>query len=89
MVGRGREGWAWDNNGKNVDDVAVGVGTPTAFTPAYYSASFINGLISAAGAADLTDVEIRLKRASNIAGTAYEQAIWRPTTETAWRWNFD
>ena len=64
------------------------IGTPDAFAPATYSTAFINDLISGSGA-DLTGVEIRIKRASNPEGSAYEEGRWRPITESAWRWNFD
>ncbi|MFP6872716.1 MAG: hypothetical protein VCA55_04330, partial [Verrucomicrobiales bacterium] len=91
LVGRGREGWTWDANGQgaiaDVSDLAT-LGKPSAFAPATYSTALINALLGASGA-DLTGVEIRLKRASNPEGSAYEEGRWRPKTETAWRWNFD
>ena len=88
LVGRGREGWTWDPNGQGaVDDVNT-IGTSAAFAPATYSTATINELIGNSGSV-LTDVEIRIKRASNPQGTAYEEARWRPTAEADWRWNFD
>jgi hypothetical protein len=88
LVGRGREGWTWDANGQGaVDDVST-IGTSSAFVPATYSTATINELIANSGSV-LTDVEIRIKRASNPAGTAFEEARWRPIGESDWRWNFD
>ena len=91
LVGRGREGWTWDANGQGTDaeisDTET-LGTPEAFAPAAYDTATINELIANSGSV-LTDVEIRIKRASNSAGTAYEEARWRPISETDWRWNFD
>ncbi len=37
----------------------------------------------------LTDIEIRLKRAGNPAGTSYQEVRWRPKTQAVWRSNFD
>ena len=88
VVGRGREGWTWEASGVNPDQVTQDLGTAAAFAPAYYSTDFINALISDAGS-DLQGVEIRLKRASHNDGSDYEQAMWRPSSETAWRWDFD
>ncbi|MCP4849345.1 MAG: hypothetical protein GY899_15505, partial [Verrucomicrobiaceae bacterium] len=93
LVGRGREGWTWAANGQgSASDVgdADTLGTPSAFAPATLSTGLINDLITASGA-DLQGVEIRIKRASNPEGSAYEEARWRPriATDTAWRWNFD
>jgi hypothetical protein len=91
LVGHGREGWEFDADGQgaaaDVGNRSI-LGTPAAFAPVMYPDSLINDFITASGA-NLTGVEIRLKRASNPAGTAYQEARWRPTTETAWRSNFD
>ncbi|MCP4849164.1 MAG: hypothetical protein GY899_14575, partial [Verrucomicrobiaceae bacterium] len=91
LVGRGREGWTWAADGQgSASDVgdADALGTPSAFAPATLSTGLINDLITASGA-DLQGVEIRIKRASNPEGSAYEEARWRPISESAWRWNFD
>ena len=88
LVGRGREGWTWDANGQGAVDDVTTIGTSSAFVPATYSSATINELIGNSGSV-LTDVEIRIKRASNPAGTAFEEARWRPISETDWRWNFD
>jgi hypothetical protein len=88
LVGRGREGWTWDANGQGAVADVTTIGTASAFAPATYSTAGINSLITNSGT-DLLGVEIRLKRSSNPEGTAYEEARWRPRTETAWRWNFD
>ena len=89
LVGRGRQGWAWNNAGQgSVAAVNDNLGTTAAFSPTYYSSAIINDLIASSGI-DLKDIEIRLRRASNTAGTTYQEVRWRPTVETAWRWNFD
>jgi len=92
LVGRGRDGWEFDNDGQgspaNVG-VQANLGTPSAFVPALYSDAIINDLITNAGA-DLTGVEIRIRRAGDSTGTApYQEARWRPDTRTTWTGAFD
>ncbi len=89
VIGRGREGWAWGADGQGSPaDVNKYLGTPAAFPPAAYSAALINKLIADSGA-NLTGVEIRLKRAANAEGSTYSDVRWTPTDETAFRWDFD
>ena len=92
LVGRGREGWEFDSDGQGaVADVGnAGVlGTVAAFSPVMYSDSIINDLITNSGI-DLTDVEIRIRRAGDTAGSgAYQEARWRPVTQTTWTGDFD
>ena len=89
LVGRGREGWDFDDDGQgSVEDVITGLGTPDAFSPAMYSDDLINALLDASGV-DLTEVEIRISRAANPEGTAYSEVRWRPTDQATWRGNFD
>ncbi|MFT5412587.1 MAG: hypothetical protein ACI9NC_005336, partial [Verrucomicrobiales bacterium] len=92
LVGRGREGWEFDNDGQGLPaDVGVraNLGTTSAFVPSLYSDAIINELLTNSGF-DLTEVEIRLSRASDAAGTdPYQEVRWRPLAETAWRANFD
>lgn len=92
LVGRGRDGWEFDNDGQGTT-AEVGVvsvlGTPDAFMPALYRDAIINELIANAGA-DLTGVEIRIRRAGDSTGTApYQEARWRPLTRTTWTGDFD
>ncbi|MFT5411253.1 MAG: VCBS repeat-containing protein [Verrucomicrobiales bacterium] len=88
LVGRGRQGWAWTDAGLgSVGDVNDNLGTPAAFTPAYYRSAIINDLITSAGF-DLTDIEIRIKRAADPAGASYQEDRWRHTAQTAWDWVF-
>lgn len=92
LVGRGRDGWEFDADGQGSPaDVGVqtNLGTPAAFVPALYNDAIINELITNAGA-DLTGVEIRIRRAGDSTGTApYQEARWRPETQTAWIGEFD
>jgi len=91
LVGRGRNGWEFDADGQGtlaeVGDVSL-LETTGAFPPAMYSEAIIQSLITAG--VDMTDVEMRIRRATNIDGTApYQEARWRPTSQTIWRSNFD
>lgn len=94
LVGRGREGWEFDEDGQgNIESVISGLGTKEAFAPAAYSSDVINGLLQQSGVS-LDDVEIRIKRASNTTGTAYQEVRWRPIPSTGnspleWSWRFD
>ena len=89
LVGRGRDGWEFDNDGQgSVEDVITGLGTPGAFSPAMYSDDEINALLDASGV-DLTEVEIRISRAADPEGTAYSEVRWRPIDQATWRGNFD
>ena len=91
LVGRGREGWEFDADGQGaLADIgnSATLGTSAAFSPAMYPDALINEFISRSGVA-LTDIEIRLKRAGDPAGTTYQEMRWRPKTQTVWRSNFD
>jgi uncharacterized protein (TIGR03382 family) len=91
LVGRGRQGWEFDADGPGgaIADVNQNLGTPAAFTPTAYSDTLINDLITDAGT-DLTDVEIRLHRATNPDGTSpYQEARWLLDSQTTWTWDFD
>jgi hypothetical protein len=92
LVGRGREDWAWDNNGKNINQVTSGVGTPNAFIPAYLPSTTINHILGIDGTTtfmyNLVD-GVRIKRASNNAGTSYQEVRWKYSTLGYWNWLFD
>ncbi len=91
LVGRGRDGWAWSEDGSGTPDtVKDDIGTAAAFTPNYLSAALIQELIdNASPSIDLTLVEIRIKRASADDGGSYQESVWLPITQTTWTWLFD
>jgi|GEM_PF-6049566 len=90
LVGRGREGWTFDTAGPgNAGALKTGLGTPAAFPPAALDNTTIDALLAAAGKT-AGDLEIRLKRATNPSGTAYQEVRWCPTgAPAAWTWDFD
>jgi hypothetical protein len=91
LVGRGREDWVWDENGKNIGMVTAGVGTPDAFVPAYLPSVTVNKILGLDGVnvtmSNLVD-GVRIKRASNNAGTTYQEVRWKYSTLIHWTWLF-
>ncbi len=91
LIGRGRNGWEFDADGQgvvaDVGDPAL-LGTIDAFPPAMYSEGIVQSLLDASGV-DPTEIELRIRRAANVDGSAYSEARWRPISQTTWRSNFD
>ena len=88
LIGRGREAWAWNNAGLNTANVALNIGTTSAFIPAYLPATTVDNIINNVNVQNLTD-GIRLKRAANTTGTTYQEVRWNLTSQTNWSWLFD
>lgn len=89
LIGRGREGWSWTEVGLGDQaTLSVGLGTPTAFPPAYLSAAIVQELIDNTGI-DLTSVEIRIKRAAAMDGSSYQETLWQSQANPVWTWLFD
>ena len=88
LVGRGREGWDFDADGPgNESAVPWDLGTPDAFTPAALTDGTINAILAEAGL-NATQIEIRLRRAADPQGAAYQDLFWRLQSQTSWSWNF-
>ncbi len=88
LVGRGRQGWEFDADGQGlVSAVNQNLGTSTAFTPAAYSNNIINDLLGQS-ALNFTNVEMRIRRAADAAGTQWQEARWRNFGVTGWTWSF-
>lgn len=84
LVGRGRQGWEFDTDGQGlVTNVNQNLGTPAAFAPALYSDAIINDLLLQSGF-NPTNAEVRIRRAANALGTAFQEARWRSFTNTSW-----
>ncbi|MFK7839384.1 MAG: Ig-like domain-containing protein [Bdellovibrionales bacterium] len=89
LVGKGRQGWQFDADGQGtLTGVTSNLGTVAGFTPNAYPEAIINDLITNASI-DLTGVEILIRRAADIAGTNYQNVLWRPRFQTNWVWSFD
>lgn len=91
LVGRGRDGWAWNNLGAGAPDtVKDNIGTTNAFTPTYLSSALIQELIdNSINGLDLTLIEIRVRRAAAANGTNFQEGFWIPISQTTWTWIFD
>ncbi len=87
LIGRGREGWDWNNAGKNISQVPFGVGTSAAFRPAYYSSVIIDKIIDKS-VSDLKD-GIRIKRAADNLGNSYQEMRWYLSNQIRWSWMFN
>ncbi len=89
LIGRGREGWEFDSDGQGSSaDVVSNLGIAAGFSPKAYGTNIINDLIDYAGL-DLSNVEIRLKRAADTTGTNYQEVRWNMISQTTWDWRFD
>jgi autotransporter-associated beta strand protein len=89
LIGRGRQGWEFDADGQGaVSNVYQHLGTTNAFAPAVYSEALINDALRRAGLrAD--QLEIRIRRASDPAGTVYQEVRWLPVNQDVWHWDLD
>lgn len=88
LIGRGREGWKEGYNGLRT--AAQIRNTPTgtdAFQPAQLPASTVDGLLNG-GRVDALADGIRLRRATNTAGTTWQEARFTLTQRDRWVWTF-
>ncbi len=87
LVGRGREGWNWAYGGQG--SVAAVRNTPTgpgAFAPATVSTSTVQGLLGGGRLDALTD-GIRVRRATNVTGTSFQELRIKPSNRQDWTWS--
>ncbi|MFP4402107.1 MAG: fibrinogen-like YCDxxxxGGGW domain-containing protein [Candidatus Nanoarchaeia archaeon] len=89
LIGRGRDGWSFSNTQQGTfSDVA---GTPngtSAFSPAHYSATFVDELLNSTSVSNLVD-GVRVRRATTTDGSTFQEGIWEFDTLTSWSWDFD
>jgi autotransporter-associated beta strand protein len=89
LIGRGRNGWQFDADGQgSISSVSQNLGTTAAFAPAAYSDALVNELIAQAGINN-TGIELRIRRATDSAGTAYQEGRWRNFTGPNFTFDFD
>ncbi|MBA2696403.1 MAG: hypothetical protein H0U62_11350, partial [Actinobacteria bacterium] len=88
LIGRGREGWRMEYEGLR-DPVRVRstVTGPAAFTAAQLSSSTVDALIGGQDVDELQD-GIRLRRATNTAGTTWQEARFNFASRDRWVWTF-
>ncbi|MFN8125472.1 MAG: fibrinogen-like YCDxxxxGGGW domain-containing protein [Candidatus Nanopelagicales bacterium] len=89
LVGRGRENWTWGFSGQG--SAASVRNTPAgtaAFAPAALPAETINGLLNG-GRVDALAEGVRLRRATNAAGTTWQEALLDYQSRDRWSWQME
>ena len=88
LVGRGREGWSFPYWGQgSPSTVRSPVSGSAAFAPATLPTPTVDGLMNGGRMDGLTD-GIRLRRATNAAGTSWQEVRMRVKTFGTWSWAF-
>ena len=88
LVGRGRQGWAWRDRGQgNAANVAAAPAGPAAFAVQYYPSSTIDALLDGTRPDALPD-GIRVRRAANDSGTAWQEVRYLLQGQASWSWAF-
>jgi trimeric autotransporter adhesin len=88
LVGRGREGWRTNYEGRGTAAQVRGVvDGPSAFVPAQLSSLTIDGLLDGGRVDGLVD-PIRLRRAQDVAGEYWQEVRFRFLTRDRWVWTF-
>ena len=89
MIGRGRDGWTFQDSGQQTPQRLVEVVTgPGAFSPAALSSEVIDALLGGGAVKDLAD-GLRIRRATNTNGTAWQDLRWKFLDLGAWSWALD
>ncbi|MBV9821833.1 MAG: hypothetical protein JO144_06270, partial [Actinobacteria bacterium] len=86
LIGRGREGWTWSYNGQG--SVATLRTTPTgtgAFAPATLPSATVQGLLGG-GRVDALADGIRVRRATDIAGSTFQEMRIKTSSRPTWSW---
>ncbi len=87
LIGRGREGWTWAYGGQG--SVASLRNTPTgtgAFAPATLPAATVQGLLGG-GRVDALPDGIRVRRATDLAGSGYQEMRINASNRSDWTWS--
>ncbi|QWZ08375.1 hypothetical protein KRR39_00360 [Nocardioides panacis] len=88
LAGRGRDGWTWAYGGQGSEAALRNTPSGTgAFAPATLSSATIEGLLGGGRVDGLPD-GIRVRRATNIAGTAFQEMRIKPSNRRGWTWSF-
>lgn len=87
LIGRGREGWRPEHQGQGtpaqVRDTITG---PAAFAPRQLDSDIVDGLLNG-GRVDELDDGIRVRRATNTSGTAWQEARFTMPNRDRWVWS--
>jgi hypothetical protein len=90
LIGRGRENWTYNHNGKGTPaEVAGTVTGPAAFSPRQLDSTVIDALM---GGRRIDDPNlgsgVRIRRATNTAGTSWQETRWTFGSGTRDRWSW-
>lgn len=88
LIGKGREGWTEGYNGTGTPSALQSAGlSPMSGVTTQYPATVVDGLLNG-GRPDALADGIRLKRATNTSGTAWQEARFSMDKEDRWVWTF-
>src|SRR4051794_2214140 len=88
LVGRGRSGWKWREAGQGTAfAVRTMITGPDAFAPSALPSKTVEALLQNAAPDALPD-GIRIVRATNTAGTSWQEVRWHLTHTASWSWEF-
>ncbi|MFV0426054.1 MAG: fibrinogen-like YCDxxxxGGGW domain-containing protein, partial [Beutenbergiaceae bacterium] len=85
LIGRGREGWRSNYFGQDPGRVHTVITGTAAFAPAQLASNTIDELMNNRRVDGLTD-GIRLRRATNANGTAWQEGRFWPRSMPEWAW---
>ncbi len=92
LVGRGRENWTLNYNGRGTPaDVAGTITGTAAFSPRQLDSTIVNGLLGGKRLDDPTyGSGVRVRRAVNQEGTDWQETRWtyRASSRDRWSWSF-
>jgi hypothetical protein len=88
LVGRGRDGWLWDGDAQGTPaQLADTPGGTAAFSPRKLSTVTVDALMNG-GRVDALADGIRLRRATDAAGTSWQDVRLRIRSLRSWTWAF-
>jgi hypothetical protein len=88
LVGRGRDGWDWSAKGQgSIAAVRTSPTGPSAFAVATLPSATVDGLLGGQPVSALTD-GVRLRRATNAAGTTWLESRLNQSTTQNWNWTY-
>jgi hypothetical protein len=88
LVGRGRDGWTWDGDAQGTTaQVASPVTGQAAFRPRRLSSATIDALLDG-GAVDALPDGVRLRRAKDAQGSAWQEVRFSLRSLASWSWAF-
>lgn len=87
LIARGREGWKELYNGLRPGEVRTNVSGTAAFKTAQLQASKVDALLNN-GRVDALADGVRVRRASNATGTAYQEVRFKYQVRDRWVWTF-